>query len=250
MILVFLFILGLLVGSFANVLIDRLPRGESVLWGRSHCDHCKKTLRWHELIPVISFLFQWGRCRRCKKKLSPQYPLIELMTGTGFVLLYSVAVPLPALVGLYILFLSLLVIFVADLKFQIIPDSMLVVAAVATTLYLWGMQLSVREISFHALTALVSFGIFYLLWLTTRGKGMGFGDVKFAPVMGLLLGFPGAVIAFYIAFLTGAFVGVILILGRNKSWKSKIAFGPFLVLGTVAAWVWQPQFLVLWRIFI
>ncbi|MCX6794110.1 MAG: prepilin peptidase [Candidatus Gottesmanbacteria bacterium] len=183
MILVFLLILGLLVGSFVNVLIDRLPRAESVLWGRSHCDHCKKILRWYELVPVVSFLIQKGRCRRCRKKLSLQYPIIELVTAIGFALLFP-----------------------------------------------------------HH--------FFYLFWALTRIRGIGFGDVKFAFLMGLLLGFPGVVIAFYVAFLTGALVGVILIVGRKKTWKSKIAFGPFLVLGTVVAGVWQQQLLTLWRMFL
>ncbi len=229
----FLFILGLAVGSFANVLIDRLPQGESILWGRSRCDFCKKTLRWYELIPIVSFLIQKGRCRRCGKKLSVQYPLIEFVTALGFVLLY------PHGIAFYILFMSLLVIFVADLKYQIIPDSMIVLGIIGT---LWN--------GMHVVSAVGSFAFLYLVWAITRGKGMGFGDVKFAFLMGLVLGFPGVVIAFYIAFLTGSFAGVILMMSRKKTWKSKIAFGPFLVIGTVAAWIWQPQLTALWRLFL
>jgi len=233
MIVVFLFILGLLVGSFVNVLIDRLPRAESVLWGRSHCDHCKKILRWYELVPVVSFLIQKGRCRRCRKKLSLQYPIIELVTAIGFALLF------PHHISLYILFISLLVIFVADLKYQTIPDSMIVLGVIGA---FWN--------GMHVVPAVGSFVFLYLLWALTHRRGIGFGDVKFAFLMGLLLGFPGVVIAFYVAFLTGALVGVILIVGRKKTWKSKIAFGPFLVLGTVVAGVWQQQLLTLWRMFL
>lgn len=217
---VFLFIFGLLVGSFVNVLIDRLPRGENVLWGRSRCDHCKKTLRWFELIPIFSFLIQRGRCRRCRKKLSIQYPLVELATGIGFTFLHSFP--------LCLLFISLLVIFVADCKYQIIPDSMIVLGILGA---LWA--------GAHLTPAIGSFAFLYLLWVVTRGRGMGFGDVKFAFLMGLFLGFPGVVAAFYVAFLTGALVAVILILGRKKTWKSKIAFGPFLVVGTAGVWIWQ-----------
>ncbi len=227
---VFLFVLGLMVGSFVNVLIDRLPKGESI-GGRSHCDHCNKTLRWYELIPVLSYFMQRGKCRRCHTGLSMQYPLVEIITAVGFTLLHA----LPE----YLLFISLLVIFVADLKYQIIPDSMIVLGILGAVL-----------MGAHLIPALGSFAFLYLLWAVTRGKGLGFGDVKFAFFMGLLLGFPGVVIAFYIAFLTGALVGVILMIGRHKTWKSKIAFGPFLVVGTVAAAIWQPQFLALWRLFI
>jgi leader peptidase (prepilin peptidase)/N-methyltransferase len=238
----FLFILGLLVGSFVNVLIDRLPKGESVLWGRSRCDHCKKTLRWYELIPVMSFIVQSGRCRRCHKRLSVQYPVIELATGIGFTLLHSFP--------LYLLFISLLVIFVADLKYQIIPDSMIVLGFAATILNWFMRSMPLWDILQYAITGLACFVVFYLIWIVTRGRGLGFGDVKFAPLMGLLLGFPGAVIALYVAFLTGALAGVILMVGRKKTWKSKIAFGPFLVLGTVVALIWQPQLTALWRMFI
>jgi leader peptidase (prepilin peptidase) / N-methyltransferase len=231
MIVVFLFVLGLLVGSFVNVLIDRLPNGENVLWGRSRCDYCKKTLRWYELIPVVSYVGQLGKCRRCHKKLSVQYPVIELITGIGFASLHS----LP----FSILFVSLLVIFVADLKYQIIPDSMIVLGILGT---LWT--------GFHLIPAIGSFAFLYLLWIITRRRGIGFGDVKFALLMGALLGFPGVIIAFYVAFLTGAFVAVILMLARYKTWKSKIAFGPFLAAGTVVAFIWQQQLLTLWRIYI
>ena len=225
------FFIGLCVGSFLNVLADRLPRGENVLCGRSRCDHCKKTLRWYELIPIVSFLIQAGRCRRCHKRLSAQYPVIELATGIGFTLLHSFP--------FYLLFISLLVIFVADLKYQIIPDSMIVLGVLGA---LW--------VGVHLIPAIGSFAFLYCVWAVTRGRGIGFGDVKFALLMGLLLGFPGVVIAFYVAFLTGACVGVILMIARYKTWKSKIAFGPFLVLGTVVALIWQPQLTALWRMFI
>jgi leader peptidase (prepilin peptidase)/N-methyltransferase len=239
----FLFILGLAVGSFANVLIDRLPKGESILWGRSHCDYCKRTLRWYELIPVLSYIIQVGRCRRCGKPLSIQYPVVELTTGIGFVLLF------PRPVSFYILFVALLVIFVADLKYQIIPDSMIVLGFAATLVH-WIGTMPVGGTLQYIVAGFACFVAFYLLWLVTRGKGLGFGDVKFAPLMGVLLGFPGTVIALYIAFLTGALAGVILIVGSKKTWKSKIAFGPFLVLGTVVAWIWQSQLTALWRIYL
>ncbi len=226
---------GLCVGSFLNVLADRGSRGESVLWGRSHCDHCKKVLRWFELIPVLSFVLQGGRCLRCHKPLSIQYPLVELATSLGFLYLYSSHSPLP----LYVLFSSFLVIFVSDLKEQIIPDSMIVVGLFATL-----------AMGIHILPALGSFAFLYILWAATRGRGMGFGDVKLAFLMGLLLGFPAVVVAFYIAFLTGAFVGVILMLVGKKGWKSKIAFGPFLVLGTAVAYLWGHDILTWWNRFV
>ncbi|MDP1722708.1 MAG: prepilin peptidase [Candidatus Gottesmanbacteria bacterium] len=233
------FIFGLAVGSFLNVLIDRLPRGEDVITGRSVCDHCKKVLRWYELIPLLSFFLQRGRCRRCHEKLFWQYPVVELVTAVGFVYLQSQALEFPqslALVGWLLFFCSLLVIFVADFKYQIIPDSMVIIGIVGVLLQgqaLW-------------LSALGAGGFFFLLWLVTRGKGMGLGDVKFAFLMGLLLGFPNIIVASYLAFLTGAVVGVILILTGKTQLRAHIAFGPFLVLGTIIALGWGKQLIQWW----
>src|SRR5258707_2562362 len=115
--MLFVFCIGLLVGSFLNVCADRLPIGESILWGRSHCDFCKKTVRWYELIPVFSYVVQGGTCSRCHKQLSIQYPLAELATGAGFAaLFYYYGSPLLSFGALIGLFSVLLVIFLADVK--------------------------------------------------------------------------------------------------------------------------------------
>lgn len=229
--LIVVVLFGICVGSFLNVLIDRLPKGKNVITGRSVCDHCKKKLRWFELIPLLSWVLQGGRCRRCHKKLSVQYPLIELVTGVGFVLLPP---------SYWLIFCALLVIFVADLKYQIIPDSMVVVGVIGVI----GAIGLMRENMLAGVGAAI---FFFLLWLVTRGRAMGLGDVKFAFLMGLFLGFPGVIVATYLAFLTGAGVGVILILRRKKGLKSKIAFGPFLILGTCITLVWGPQIIEWWR---
>lgn len=225
-----IFLFGLAVGSFLNVLIDRLPRGKNVITGRSVCDHCKKTLRWFELIPLLSWVAQGGRCRRCHERISWQYPLVELVTAVGFVVIG------PSY-WYWLIFSSLLVIFVADLKYQIIPDSMIVVGIIGVLLQglaLW-------------LSAFGAAAFFLLLFLATRGRAMGLGDVKLAFLLGLLLGYPRIVVALYLAFLTGAGVGVILILARKKRLKSKIAFGPFLILGAVIAYFWGEQMIEWWR---
>jgi len=223
----FVGLFGLAVGSFLNVLIDRLPQGKNVITGRSQCDYCGKTLRWFELVPLLSFFIQRGRCRRCHNKLSWQYPIVELVTAVAFA--YG-ANPL--------VFSSLLVIFVADLKYQIIPDSMVVMGVI-------GVIGVIGEKNVASGFGAAAF--FLLLWLVTRGKGMGLGDVKLAFLMGLLLGFPNIIIASYLAFLTGAASGVILILLGKKKLKEKIAFGPFLVAGTVIALIWGEQLLTVWR---
>ncbi len=249
--LIFVFCLGLLVGSFLNVCAERLPEGESVLWGRSHCDFCKKTLRWYELIPLVSYILQRGRCLRCRKKLSLQYPIMELVTGAGFVALFHyTSGPLLSFIALAGLFSVLLVIFVADLKYQIIPDSMVWAGITFSVMYIYTSGQWPIFIANYLFSAIISTLAFWALWAITRGRGMGLGDVKFAFVMGLFLGYPGVIVAFYIAFLTGAIVGVILMITGKKKWKSKIAFGPFLILGMSIVWVWKDYFLTIWRMFL
>jgi prepilin signal peptidase PulO-like enzyme (type II secretory pathway) len=254
-----IFILGLCIGSFLNVLIDRLPVGESVLVGRSHCDYCKKTLRWYELVPLFSFLIQKFRCRSCHKKLSFQYPLMELITGIGFVIVYYFSKPsgeaeLISLLVNLVIFSVMLVILMSDLKFQIIPDSMIVIGMIAALIRLMAMnfnfQFSIYNFQFiipYLLSALCASAFFFLLWLFTKGRGIGFGDVKLELFLGLLNGFPGTIFALYVAFLTGAFIGVILILTGKKKWQSKIAFGPFLIAGAVIALIFNNVFLGFWK---
>lgn len=235
-------LLGLAVGSFLNVLIDRLPKGQSVVWGRSHCDFCKKTLRWYELIPVLSFVVQRGRCRRCRKKISWQYPIVELVTGIGFAFLFFYfSDSLIRGFAYSFIFSSLLVMFVADLKYQIIPDSMVVMGVIG--ILLQGQAFDARQGLALWLSACAAAAFFMLLYVLTRGRGMGLGDVKLAFLLGLLLGYPGIIIGLYAAFLTGAGAGVILMMAKRKTWKSRVAFGPFLIIGAVITLVWKTQIL-------
>lgn len=239
------FVFGTVAGSFLNVLIDRLPAGETVIFGRSVCDHCRKPLRAWELVPIFSYLVLGGRCARCRKKLSIQYPVIEALTGILTVFLYLRFGRDPfgflAVVGIAY---TLLVIFMTDIKEQIVPDSMIIVGS-----------LCVLFLRFHLgqgfisgfLSGTVASMLFFLLWLVTRGRGLGFGDVKLVFYLGFLTGFPGVVISLYAAFLTGAFTGVILILTGAKTLKSKVAFGPFLIFGTVIALLYHTAILQWWK---
>lgn len=283
--IVYIFILGLIIGSFLNVLIDRLPLGQSVVKGRSHCDHCKRKLNWYELIPVISFILQKGKSRCCHRKLSFQYPMIELVTAIGLIFIYSYNFPnfsffenntitqfqhpfvysFIRLLDYSIIFSALLVIFVSDLKTQIIPDSMIIVGTIASVVsIIINYQLSIPTLGWTALdginqlfiihyllpyflSAIGASTFFFLLWLVTHGRGMGFGDVKLVFFLGLLCGYPGIIYVLYIAFLTGAIVGVILIISHNKTLKSKIAFGPFLVLGSYVALQWSRILELIWK---
>lgn len=244
---IIVFLLGLSVGSFLNVLIDRLPNGQTI-FGRSRCDGCGRMLRWYELVPVVSWIIQGAACRRCHRLLSLQYPLIELTTAVGFLFLFLLASPSPfVLLAYFFLFSSFLVIFVADFKYQIIPDSMLV-AGLAGIGLLWMTPVRSGDNPLPYLaSAAGGFLFFYLIYALSRKRAMGFGDVKLSFVLGLLLGFPLTIIAFYMAFLTGAVVGVILILVGEARFRSRIAFGPFLVLGTAMALIWGESMITWWQ---
>ena len=236
----FIFIVGLFAGSFLNVLADRLPKGKSPIKGRSHCDKCRKTLKWFDLIPLLSFISLKGKCRYCFTPLSFYYPIVELATGVIFALtFYFFGImnhELRIMDLFYYLFLvsSLIVIFFADLRYGIIPDKVVFSAITIIFLYLFINPSSL--IINHLFSAVGASLFFLLLFLITKGKGMGFGDVKFAFLMGLILGFPNIIVGLYVAFLTGAIIGCILILWRKKRvFGTAIPFGPFLVIGTLVS---------------
>ncbi len=244
MLLFILFFFGLVVGSFLNVLIDRLPRDEQIFKGRSYCESCKYKLSFSDLIPVLSFVLLQGKCRYCHSPLSYYYPIVEITTGLLFVLSF---VYLQQFFIVYYLFLIsfLIVIFFTDLKYGIIPDKILFPAIIISFLFFvftseesWLRRLSLppSEVGGRLLAGAGAFLFFLFLFLVTKGRGMGFGDVKYVILMGLVLGFPNIVVGLYIAFLTGAIVSIILVLwGKKKLRGSTIPFGPFLVFGTIAA---------------
>lgn len=234
------FIFGLIVGSFLNVLIYRLPRGLSFAKSRSFCPKCKAKISWYDNIPLLSFVLIRGRCRFCKKPISVRYPAVELLTGVLFFLSYLSHLSFLS----YLLFSGLIVIFFTDLKHKIIPDEIVFPLIILFSLRQIVLLFSLSPVTYHLspiLSALGSFGFFLFLYLITKGKGMGFGDVKLAFLMGLVLGFPNVIFALYIAFLTGALTGVILILVGKARLKGVIAFGPFLVTGFVITLFYGQQ---------
>jgi leader peptidase (prepilin peptidase)/N-methyltransferase len=235
------FLFGICIGSFLNVVIDRIPTGESIAKGRSYCDHCKKTLRWYELIPVISWVLQSGKCLRCKKPLSVQYPLIELSTGIGFSVIAMYDVSPLHLFAAFVIFSLLLVTFVVDLKYELISDIHMGLLVLAILLFRFDTFLTLPVYVPYFLSGLGAALLFFLFWAFSRGKAMGFGDVELAFVLGFLAGFPAIVYGLYIAFLTGALLGVILIVRGKKSLKSHVPFGPFLITGTMIAILYFAQ---------
>jgi len=238
---VFAFLFGLAVGSFLNVVICRLETKESFIKSRSHCPYCKTILKWYELIPVFSFLFQKAKCLHCKKSISWQYPLVELSTGIVFLLFFNQVLSSGLINLFYYLTVScfLIVIFVFDLKHYLILNKVLYPAIIISFIFIIGnhfinqLNLSLPSPQSGLAALLVASGFFLFLVLISKNQWMGWGDVKLAVLMGLILGWPNILLALFLSFLSGAIVGISLILFGKKGLKSQIPFGPFLVGSTL-----------------
>jgi len=256
---IFVFLFGLAVGSFLNAVIYRLEAGDSALRGRSYCPRCKHVLSWQDLVPVLSFVMLRGKCRYCKGQISPQYPLVEICTAGIFLLSFKFQVSslnqassaeILNILYLWIISSFLIVLFVYDLKHYILPDKILFPAIGVVLGYRVSEFLKFENWDLFGIWSLV-FGalgaasFFLAIFLISRGKAMGFGDVKLALFMGLFLGWPNILVALFVAFMLGGAVGGVLILLRKKHMKSEIPFGPFLIAGTFAALFWG-QWIIHW----
>lgn len=255
LVIAFVFILGLIFGSFLNVVIYRTTHGTSPLSGRSVCPKCKKLISWKHNIPLLSFFLLHGKCANCKTKISWQYPVVEFMTGILFVWWFMMGRSFFLLWGQpwnfvqpifwLIVGMLLLVVFIADLRFGLIPDQVNISLFVLALSYRLGLvtthQMQSPDLVNAVISGLVLSLFFYCLWYFTKGRGFGFGDVKLAPSLGLLLGWPRTLVGMFIAFLTGAVLAVFLLLLGKKKFGQTIPFGPFLVVGTVAALLFGQQ---------
>ena len=222
----FIFFLGLCLGSFLNVVAEHVPAGESIN-GRSHCDYCKKILQWFDLIPLISYVSTKGTCRYCHKKLSVQYVVVELLTAGLFLvsLVRNNFLLDLNLIRMCIIVSCAVVILITDSKWQIILDEALI------PLFLLGLFTFPALLPFYLGGSLIITVLFLLIHVLSNGRAMGYADIKLVFVMGLLLSITRFFSGLYIAFLTGGVVSVILLIGNFKKLRSRIALGPFLVIG-------------------
>jgi leader peptidase (prepilin peptidase)/N-methyltransferase len=252
------FVLGAAIGSFLNVVINRTALKEGIVFKPSHCPHCKNSLGFFELIPILSFIFLKGRCRYCQEKISLQYPLVEGACGFLFVLIISnfldnglvLSEVLPVIYWL-IVGATLIIIFVYDFKHYLIPNRFVYVLIFVSLVYfilnilLFGEN---NNFSNFVLAAALGAGFFLLLILITAGKGMGMGDAKLAFALGLVLGWPEIIIGIFAAFLIAALVSIYLMIFKDRGLKSKLPFGPFLVLGTLVVFLWG-EMIIEWYLF-
>ncbi len=226
-------IIGLCIGSFINALVWRVAHAKT-LGGRSMCVHCKKQLRNIDLIPVVSFFILKGKCRFCQKKISWQYPIVEIITAVAFVFVTTQDIG-PGMIHFQWIILTLLItLFVVDFQYGILPD-VLTLPAIATVVVLRLVMeppLSVVGVDM-ILGGLTGFSFFALQWIISRGKWIGDGDIRFGVLMGVLLGFPGVLLALLLSYSIGSFFAMGLLATHKRQWESRIALGPFLVIGTL-----------------
>jgi len=267
LIFVFIFLLGVMIGSFLNVVIYRLNSGKSIVRGRSICMTCNKELRWFELIPLFSFLIQNGKCRRCAIKISHQYPIVEFLTGLVFVLIAYRFLPVMDissgtyifLIFLYVYIFSLLIVIsIYDLRHKIIPDKLVYLFILISFLSIF---INTSFITSSSIFVLPSISLliagpvlaipFAALWYFSKGRLMGLGDGKLILGLGWLLGLSAGLFSLVISFWLGTIVGLTLIfLSKKKmNMKTEIPFAPFLIICAFITFLFNFNFYSLIKFF-
>lgn len=251
MVLIAAGVIGLIAGSGITALVHRIMKGGNWLLGRSHCPRCTHVLNPNDLVPLLSFIALRGRCRYCRGPVSWLYPAVEVAVSALFVAAIIARVggaPTEAVFensAMRALILRdwaaiciLVAIFCVDVSVGIIPDILTLPALIL--FFIWNLFLREQQVAGMLIGAAVGAGFFSLQYTLSRGRWIGGGDIRLGALMGTLLGWPAVVAALLIAYVSGAAVGVALVVGKQKSWQSHIPFGTFLSAGTLAALLWYP----------
>jgi leader peptidase (prepilin peptidase)/N-methyltransferase len=229
-------VFGLCIGSFLNVVIHRLPLGQSLASPPSRCPNCGYGLRWYDNVPVISWAMLGGRCRQCRAPISAQYPIVEIVTALLFVLVVSFTPPGPLMASRLILVSILVALFGIDLEHQILPNSITLPGIAVGVLFSLiappGLKDSLIGV---VLGAGVLYGIAAAYYLVRREEGLGMGDVKMLAMIGAFLGWKAVLVTLVLSSFSGAIVGVGLIAAQRGGMRLALPFGTFLAIGAVAA---------------
>jgi leader peptidase (prepilin peptidase)/N-methyltransferase len=248
-------LLGLAVGSFLNLCIDRLPGGKSIVRPGSHCDNCNQSLKAVDLVPVFSYIWLKGRCRYCGARIPLRSPIVEFATAAIFAFLawhYGLSLELAFAVVYASIFI---VIFAIDLEQELILNIVVFPAMILAFAFsfFWGgfeefwPKIGPGFVLSALLGGAVGFVLMLLPYLITRGRGMGYGDVKLAALIGLMSGFPLVLVALLVGIIAGGLVAVFLLVSRAvKSRKAAIPYGPFLAVGAMVALIWGDKIFQWW----
>ncbi len=256
MIEVIIFIFGLCVGSFLNVVVCRSVKDESFSWNRSHCPECHHTLAAKDLVPILSFFANRRHCRYCEKPIAWHYLLTELFTGILFVVLFmsidqgwSTGVSITILDDARsffsflrdVFFVCLLIVFfLTDFRYYLIPDKIILPAVLLTFIM---NLLSLKPASEMLFSGMVLASFFFIQFVVSRGRWVGGGDIRLGFLIGVMLGWPGSIDALLLSYVLGALVSVVLLLRKKKSWKSVVPYGTFLTTTAMMNILFGPVFL-------
>lgn len=238
-------VLGLIVGSFLNVVIHRLPLKQEIVFRPSHCPRCQAAIPFYLNIPLLSYIVLLGRCRSCRAPIAPRYPLVEALTAFSFWLacrMFGTSLHAAAVAA----FLSLLIALAfIDLEHMILPDELTLGGAALFFAYsFFHPEITPVEAILSGLGGALFFAALFYAYLKVRKiEGLGFGDVKMALLLGLFLGARRLVAAVFLASLSGLLVGLVIIVCKRKNLKLALPFGPFLALGAYIALFWGEALL-------
>jgi len=241
---ILLFVFGAVIGSFLNVVIYRIPVGESIVAPPSHCPKCDKLLKPWDLVPILSWLGLRGKCRYCATPVSCRYPLVELLTGLLFVFTY-IQVGIDSILIVYLVLTSILIAdtFI-DFDHLILPDGLHIFGALAFVLL--NLLFSFIPWKDAMLGVVVGMTPLLLLVLLTGGNGMGLGDVKLMAMLGLFLGWKLTLLTLLLSFILGGFFGVVLLATKLKTRKDPIPFGPWIAMAAFIAMHWGGEIIKLY----
>lgn len=231
-----IFAFGIIIGSFLNVCIYRIPKKENIVSERSHCMKCGNTLKWYELIPVFSYLIQGGKCRKCRAQLSIQYPCIELLNGLIYVWIFWTTGFIPESILFCICASTLIVISMIDWRTFEIPQGCNILIGI-----LGGVRviLDLTHWYSYVIGFFIVSGLFMMIFLVTKGKGIGGGDIKLMAAAGLLLGARNILLALMIGSIAGSVIHLSLMKLKNKD--RVLAFGPYLAFGIFIAMLYGDK---------
>ncbi|WP_449355626.1 prepilin peptidase [Virgibacillus natechei] len=237
---VLFFLFGLIFGSFFNVVGLRVPKNQTFSNDRSLCPACKHILSWYELIPVLSYVVQQGKCRHCSGKISPIYPVIELTTGFLFMISYTMIGLQLELITALLLVSMLVIILVSDITYMLIPNKVLLFFLPLIILMRIVQPLDPWWSAFAG--GLIAFVIIALIILVSRG-GMGAGDMKLFGVLGVVLGIEKVLVAFFLSCIIGAVIGMMLLLFKIIDRKQQVPFGPYIVVAALLTYFYGDSLL-------
>lgn len=236
---IFIFVVGLVLGSFFNAFIFRFNTGLSVTRGRSRCRNCKSTIRWFDLVPVISFLFLKGECRNCKKQISFVYPVTELVTALAVLTFFTQIKSFDIIGALNLtIILTLILIAFTDIMHFIIPDNLVILLVIAAIILKLATGANLLLLSTFALGLSAFFAILFII---SKGKWLGFGDVKLTFAIALILGYPLGYLSVVLAIWAATVFSLILIVAKKADLKTAIPLGSFLSFSTVVFIIFNSE---------